>query len=163
MNSIEDEIKKRKGQIDITGADLGTTFGNSFFTKAASVVDQFFQGMWDTIKALIEFLTRGARMAYEGFKSGFDQIRQALGFAEGGYTGRGGKNEVAGVVHKGEYVLPQEMVDQNTGTPKSLGNTYNIYLSGTFATSASERRKVADQIVAAINQNNKSRLEASWQ
>ena len=85
------------------------------------------------------------------------------GWAEGGYTGQGAPNEVAGVVHKGEYVLPQEMVDQNTGTPKALGNTYNIYLSGTFATSAAERRKVADQIVQAINQNNKSRLEASWQ
>jgi hypothetical protein len=32
------------------------------------------------------------------------------GFAEGGYTGPGGKYEPAGVVHKGEYVLPQEVV-----------------------------------------------------
>jgi len=30
------------------------------------------------------------------------------GFAEGGYTGRGGKYEYAGPVHKGEYVVPQE-------------------------------------------------------
>lgn len=85
------------------------------------------------------------------------------GFAYGGYTGQGAVNEVAGVVHKGEYVLPQEMVDQTTGTPKALGSTYNIYVEGVFATSAQERRRVADQIVQAINQNNKSRLEASWQ
>jgi hypothetical protein len=32
------------------------------------------------------------------------------GFAEGGYTGSGGKYEPAGIVHKGEYVLPQEVV-----------------------------------------------------
>jgi lambda family phage tail tape measure protein len=32
------------------------------------------------------------------------------GFAEGGYTGPGGKYEPAGIVHKGEYVLPQEVV-----------------------------------------------------
>lgn len=31
-------------------------------------------------------------------------------FAEGGYTGDGGKYEPAGEVHKGEYVLPQEAV-----------------------------------------------------
>ena len=85
------------------------------------------------------------------------------GWAEGGYTGQGNPNQVAGVVHKGEYVLPQDMVDQSTGTPKALGNTYVINVSGTFATSAAERRRVADQIVQAINQNNKSRLEASWQ
>lgn len=30
-----------------------------------------------------------------------------VGFAEGGYTGNGGRLEVAGVVHRGEYVVPQ--------------------------------------------------------
>lgn len=29
------------------------------------------------------------------------------GFSEGGYTGHGGRMEVAGVVHRGEYVVPQ--------------------------------------------------------
>ena len=33
-----------------------------------------------------------------------------VGFADGGYTGAGGKYEPAGVVHRGEYVLPQEVV-----------------------------------------------------
>lgn len=87
----------------------------------------------------------------------------AKGWATGGYTGQGNPNEIAGFVHKGEYVLPQDMVDQTTGTPKAAGNTYVINVSGVFATSAAERRRVADQIVTAINQNNKSRLEASWQ
>ncbi len=32
------------------------------------------------------------------------------GFAEGGYTGAGGKYQPAGVVHAGEYVMPQEVV-----------------------------------------------------
>lgn len=32
------------------------------------------------------------------------------GFAEGGYTGDGDKNEPAGIVHKGEYVVPKELV-----------------------------------------------------
>lgn len=31
------------------------------------------------------------------------------GFEEGGYTGDGGKHDVAGVVHKGEYVVPQSV------------------------------------------------------
>lgn len=30
-----------------------------------------------------------------------------VGFSEGGYTGKGGRLEVAGVVHRGEYVVPQ--------------------------------------------------------
>jgi len=32
------------------------------------------------------------------------------GFASGGYTGDGGRNQVAGVVHKGEYVVPADAV-----------------------------------------------------
>lgn len=32
------------------------------------------------------------------------------GFADGGYTGDGGKYEVAWVVHKGEYVIPQNVM-----------------------------------------------------
>lgn len=82
------------------------------------------------------------------------------GYADGGYTGKGGKNEVAGIVHKGEYVLPQEMVDQKTGTPKVSGGNITINLSGVFATSEAEQRKVAQQIVNAINQTNYARLGA---
>ena len=81
------------------------------------------------------------------------------GWATGGYTGRGPTDEIAGVVHKGEYVIPASQVDQSTGEPK-VGNTQNITinLSGTFATSQAERRKVAEQIVAAIAQVNQARL-----
>lgn len=32
--------------------------------------------------------------------------RQLTGYSEGGYTGDGGRYEVAGLVHKGEYVIP---------------------------------------------------------
>ena len=33
------------------------------------------------------------------------------GYASGGYTGKGGKYEPAGIVHRGEVVLPQEIVN----------------------------------------------------
>lgn len=42
-----------------------------------------------------------------------------LTFAEGGYTGFGGKYEPAGVVHKGEYVVPKKYVNQATGLPNA--------------------------------------------
>lgn len=42
------------------------------------------------------------------------------GFAEGGYTGDGGKFEPAGVVHRGEYVMPQEVV-RRVGVDKLAG------------------------------------------
>lgn len=37
----------------------------------------------------------------------------SLNFADGGYTGGGGKYEPAGIVHRGEVVLPQEVVKRD--------------------------------------------------
>lgn len=37
-------------------------------------------------------------------------------FAEGGYTGDGNKNQVAGIVHAGEYVVPQKIVQTQEGS-----------------------------------------------
>ena len=39
--------------------------------------------------------------------------RASAGFAEGGYTGTGGKYEPAGVVHRGEFVMPQTITRKN--------------------------------------------------
>ena len=39
--------------------------------------------------------------------AGAVQVRTVKGFSDGGYTGDGGRLEVAGVVHRGEYVVPQ--------------------------------------------------------
>jgi len=73
------------------------------------------------------------------------------GYALGGFTGRGGTNDIAGVVHKGEYVLPKPMVDQNSGTPKSMGGVTNINITVPMMTgSANERRKVARMLIKDI-------------
>jgi len=62
------------------------------------------------------------------------KVRDVIpGFADGGFTGRGGVNEIAGVVHKGEYVIPQKDVDQLTGRPKLFSETDRIDTGGAAA------------------------------
>lgn len=51
-------------------------------------------------------------------------------FATGGYTGAGGKYEPAGIVHKGEYVIPKEQVNQSTGMPYFIGQSPKFYSGG---------------------------------
>lgn len=46
------------------------------------------------------------------FGGGFDFIGKLLGFDKGGYTGAGGKYQPAGIVHRGEYVVPKNTVDK---------------------------------------------------
>lgn len=38
-------------------------------------------------------------------------------YSSGGYTGPGGRMEPAGIVHRGEYVIPKKDVNQRTGLP----------------------------------------------
>lgn len=49
--------------------------------------------------------------------TGIAQAKSLLGFAEGGYTGHGGKYEPAGIVHKGEWVAPQHIVRSPAAQP----------------------------------------------
>lgn len=60
---------------------------------------------------------RAATALEASIRSVTAQIR-AQGWAQGGFTGRGGKYEIAGSVHKGEYVIPKEGVNQSTGKPE---------------------------------------------
>lgn len=59
--------------------------------------------------AIIEAAFAVAKGAVAGAFSGSSKSK-SKGHAEGGYTGDGGKYEPAGIVHKGEYVIPQEGV-----------------------------------------------------
>lgn len=85
-------------------------------------------------------------------------------FATGGFTGRGGKHDVAGIVHAGEYVLPKEQVNQNTGMPdwSKIGGltqniTVNLSLSGVMTSSKSDERAIATRIGKLINESVKAK------
>ena len=52
-----------------------------------------------------------------------------VGFAEGGFTGDGGKNEPAGIVHRGEYVVPAHIV-QNPAYAGYISNLETARLKG---------------------------------
>src|SRR5690606_33883393 len=54
---------------------------------------------------------------YQNNMGGTGRPPNAGMFASGGYTGRGGKYEPAGIVHRGEYVIPKQYVNQSTGLP----------------------------------------------
>lgn len=72
-------------------------------------------------------------------------------FASGGFTGQGSPSEIAGVVHKGEYVLPPNMVDQNRGLPKMAVPNINVSVNvGVYAGSEVEKRKLAAELYRAL-------------
>ena len=60
-----------------------------------------------TIVAQRDAIKNTSTAGVSGGSSGTTTVRTVNGYSEGGYTGPGGRLEVAGVVHRGEYVVPQ--------------------------------------------------------
>lgn len=98
------------------------------------------------------------------------KTRTVNGFSEGGYTGDGGRLEVAGVVHKGEYVVPQpELRDPSVAAMvasieskrrrRTSSNALPGYAEGGFAGqygnfSGQATKDLLSDILNAVRQNN---------
>lgn len=80
------------------------------------------------------------------------------GFAEGGYTGDGGKYEPAGIVHKGEYVVPKRIVQDKAFAPvlktiekkRLRGYANGGFVGNSFTESVSSNAVGSAQIESSI-------------
>lgn len=170
LKQARDERLKDYEQQKRDAKGFGTAIGNAYGENLGKAVGRkIIETRQATIKEIesiygkegLSYLPGIQLQAYED-EAGRIRRQFVPQFATGGFTGVGGKNEPAGIVHKGEYVLPREAVNQATGLPKVESvsqptQNITINLSGTFATSPSERRKVADQIIEAFNQTLRAR------
>lgn len=93
------------------------------------------------------------------------QAANAAGFADGGYTGDGGKYQEAGIVHRGEYVMPQEMVDKYnlagvhvSDVDSHLASHFSDIPSATNI--ASKNRSITGQIAKNMSQKRQEQLKA---
>jgi hypothetical protein len=110
------------GLAELAGKETALGKALFLFQQAAAIGQVIFNTAIANAKAVAQFpLTLGmpwvainTAMAVGSIASIVAQsianFSQPKGFFEGGYTGQGGKNEPAGVVHKGEYVIPADML-----------------------------------------------------
>lgn len=150
------------------------------FSKLPSVVQLTLRGMYSTLTApfakafdwvigkinavirafedMKRRLSGGGTGVAGSFNVNSDRLIESFnkaGFATGGFTGHGAVDEVAGIVHKGEYVLPKSAVDQSTGMPKVQASAPNINItinpSGIMTDSTAGMREVAKKLVRLVN------------
>lgn len=124
-----------------------------------------FSDMADSIIAdIIRIQTRQAIAGMIGGANGgglLAGIGKIFGFADGGYTGHGGKYEPAGVVHKGEGVLSQDDV-RALGGPSAFESfrrsLHRGYASGGYvgAVPAAVGKLSAPEVQVVIEVNNHS-------
>lgn len=102
--------------------------------------------------------------------AGTTYIRKLNGYSEGGYTGSGGRLEVAGVVHRGEYVVPQpEMRDpavlamvasiESRRRRRTSANALPGFAEGGY-TGDSKTEQILTDILRAIENNNDNPVPA---
>lgn len=95
--------------------EKGFTIAQAALAMQRSISQAMALGFPANIPAIASAVAQGAQIA-----SAISSIK-ATGFANGGYTGNGGKYEVAGLVHKGEVVFSQADV-KNAGGVQAVEN-----------------------------------------
>ncbi|HTF96733.1 MAG TPA: phage tail length tape measure family protein [Cellvibrio sp.] len=112
----------------LTDAILGLADGTKSFSDAVrSVGAAVAQALAEMAAQALAQQIVGGLFGAAGANGG--GLFTALGFSNGGYTGEGGKYEIAGVVHRGEGVLSQEDISA-LGGPNSFFALRNALRNG---------------------------------
>lgn len=110
LSNIGQEINKslftQFGQNIRNGMNAWDSFRNAGLNALGRIADKLLEMAADNLwKGLFSNLLGGGA-------GGGGGLLKLLGFAEGGYTGAGGKYQPAGIVHRGEYVMPARTVQK---------------------------------------------------
>lgn len=113
MNNVSSGMNNSFEDFFDTQSDKFMDFKN----LANNVLNEIYKSIMRTmiIQPLVSSITSGfgslfsapSASTFNAYNGGY------IPFASGGYTGDGGKYEPKGIVHGGEYVIPQWMVKQN--------------------------------------------------
>ena len=163
LKSLRQQKQDIIGTLASAGSSAGNMAGNQFRTnliKSAELsrkdAERIYRGLKPGDKVY--------KQTYKDGKTGKNIEVYVPGFADGGFTGLGAKNDIRGVVHAGEYVLPKEQVNQATGQPdwskigaSSQSISVSVSLSGVMTSSKADERAVATRIAKLINEAVKSK------
>ncbi len=128
LKQSQDKVKSAADDFKSTAKSVVGGFisdlrsGKSAAEALANALDKVIDKLIDmALNAAFDGLGGGLGGIFGGFGGGFPAAPTAgVGlYADGGYTGAGGKYQPAGVVHKGEYVFDQESV-RKAGGPAAL-------------------------------------------
>ncbi|MBL4917445.1 hypothetical protein [Szabonella alba] len=128
------EAHLRAGQAAQKSADDMKAVEQRGKRGAEALTDTFMavlDGSKSAEEALADLLIQMAKVQFQKALMGIFEgsgvgefVGGLLGFADGGFTGRGGKHEPAGIVHRGEYVFSKQTV-QRLGA----GNLHRLHES----------------------------------
>jgi hypothetical protein len=128
MGKTREEGRKLARELGLVGLiNAKPAVSPQGFEKAHSEIDKLDDQLrhLDKMVANPKVVLSMARDAGANFGSG-------PGFAEGGFTGPGGKYEPAGIVHKGEFVFDQDTTSRNRGLFEAIHKGMAGYANGGY-------------------------------
>lgn len=139
-------LAKEVNALDTIGQGIANAFAD-IVLGAASAEDAV-KGLVDQ---LAQALIQGALLGTGPFGSmtGGKGLLSAFGFADGGYTGTGARLEPAGIVHRGEYVMPADAV-RRIGVPR-LAALHHGYADGGLVGGFSQATSISISAPVTVN------------
>jgi TP901 family phage tail tape measure protein len=117
LNEYEARLREMSGKTYGGGTVGSPNFGNNArITQLESLIESYSAYARELARANNGRGALSVMEAVERYRVELTNLRNR-GYATGGYTGAGGKYEPAGIVHRGEYVVPKEQVNQVTKVP----------------------------------------------
>lgn len=107
-------------------------------------------------KIVDKLIDSGLEMAlnglFKGLTGGSGLLGSLFGFAEGGYTGAGSRNQPAGVVHKGEYVFSKAAVDRiGAGNLEAMHRNLKGYANGGLVSAVPNMLSSAGRVASNVH------------
>jgi hypothetical protein len=134
LQAMNEFVAKSKASGAAAGSAYGAAYAEATLIAAKKAANDTLRTQIAAMRAVLAITTNDSRTTslMNNINSLVSQMYKdpsGKAYATGGYTGAGGKYDVAGIVHKGEYVVPKSQVNQSTGLP--YGQTNNpSYFSG---------------------------------
>ena len=159
------------GLAELAGKETALGKAMFLFQQAAAIAQVIFNTAIANSKAVAQFpLTLGMPWVAINTASAIGSIAAIVaqsianfskpkGYADGGYTGPGGKNEPAGIVHKGEYVIPADMLRNPqialmvAGLENFRQTRYTITKGAVKATAPSKPSPKGEGLKSALNES----------
>lgn len=118
LQALNEFVAKAKASIGSgLSVPVSTSFDDSGTRKQARAVNLQAQMNLALMEMLRNINNPALAATYAATARYFSAILASGNYASGGFTGQGGKYEPAGIVHRGEYVVPKKDVNQRTGLP----------------------------------------------
>lgn len=119
FNQDEENIKEKSTEYslalaaDALGAFKGVFAEQTAAYKAMAITEASIATYLAATKALTAGPVLGPILAAITVAAGLANVAKIAGFRKGGYTGDGGADDTAGIVHKGEFVFNKDMTARN--------------------------------------------------